>query len=154
MIENSQKKIETNINWVLINELAIGPKPDKEIMYLKLKELRIRSILSLCSEEEFLVDRNFIKEFTFARVILPDHKYKNQLNFNQLSNAINQLKKLMKNGSVYVHCVAAVERSPLICMAWLMKEKNLSKFNALEYLMRINPGTSPTPHQLSILDNL
>ena len=47
-----------------------------------------------------------------------------------------------------------MERSPLVCIAYLMKEKNITKQVALEYLMQVHPGTSPLPEQLDILNFL
>ena len=57
-------------------------------------------------------------------------------------------------GPVFVHCVASVERSPLICMAWLIKMHNLSPKQALDYLMEIHKGTNPLPSQYNILLSL
>ena len=44
-----------------------------------------------------------------------------------------------------------MERSPLICLAWLMKEKNLSSSEALDYLMQVHPRTNPLSGQLAVL---
>jgi hypothetical protein len=34
-----------------------------------------------------------------------------------------------------------MERSPLLCLAWLIRERRLSIEQALAYLMHIHPGT-------------
>ena len=60
----------------------------------------------------------------------------------------------MQKGSVFVHCVAAMERSPLICMAWLISKKNLDLSQSLDYMMQVHPGTSPLPEQLKLLNDL
>ena len=44
-----------------------------------------------------------------------------------------------------------MERSPLLCMAWLIRHRGLSRLEALEYLMHVHPGTSPLPEQLALL---
>ena len=55
--------------------------------------------------------------------------------------------------AVFLHCVAAMERSPLVCMAWLIKHKNLSITQSLDYMMSINKGTNPLPSQLKVLND-
>ena len=47
-----------------------------------------------------------------------------------------------------------MERSPLVCLAWLMQEQGLIQSQALDYLMQIHPGTSPLPEQLLVLNDL
>ena len=58
------------INWVLSDELAIGPAPLKESDFKKLKDNNIKSILNLCSEEEAPVYEDFIKDFTHCNRII------------------------------------------------------------------------------------
>mgnify|MGYP001214281408 FL=1 len=67
---------------------------------------------------------------------------------------LSKLKKLISFGPVFVHCIASMERSPMICMAWLIKEHNLSVQEALDYLMNIHPGTNPLREQIEILEKL
>jgi protein-tyrosine phosphatase len=55
---------------------------------------------------------------------------------------------------VFVHCVAAMERSPLVCLAWLVSRHGQSPQAALDYLMQVHPGTNPLPGQLRLLDRL
>ena len=40
------------INWVLVDELAIGPAPRAERHLVRLEDQGIRAVLSLCSEQE------------------------------------------------------------------------------------------------------
>ena len=47
-----------------------------------------------------------------------------------------------------------MERSPLICIAWLVVENNYSLQIALDYVMQIHPGTSPLPGQLDAIKGL
>ncbi|WP_413404247.1 dual specificity protein phosphatase family protein [Synechococcus sp. MIT S9510] len=73
---------------------------------------------------------------------------------NSTHSALTLLKSLQPEGPVFVHCVAAMERSPLVCMAWLVEHKHLPPTDALEYLMQLHPGTNPLPQQSSILREL
>jgi len=55
---------------------------------------------------------------------------------------------------VFVHCLAAMERSPLLCMAWLVRSRGLSPQRALDYLQQQHPGTNPLPDQWRVLKQL
>ena len=140
------------INWVLNKKLALGPAPRKKEDLNKLKNNQIKSILSLCSENEVNVEVNYEEDFYCKRVILPDHKYEEALTIDQLNLAINTLAEIIEFGPVYVHCVAGIERSPLLCMAWLVKNYELTPTQALDYLMDVNAGTNPLPDQFSLLN--
>ena len=62
------------INWVLNNELAIGPAPLKKSHFKVLIDNKIKSILNLCSEEEAPINDDDKRYFTHRRYTLPDHK--------------------------------------------------------------------------------
>ena len=143
-----------NIDWVLRDELAVGaiPKTYKDI--LELKKNQIQSILSLCAKDEYPVKINCEEYFSCKRVVLPDHKYKNPPNIEQLNLALDTLESIINSGPVYVHCVAGVERSPLVCMACLVKKHDLTPTQALDYLMDIHSGTNSLPKQLRLLHHL
>ena len=67
--------------------------------------------------------------------------------------ALSIYNKIKNNGPVYVHCVASVERSPLLCLAILIQDKKLKFQDALDYLMQVHPQTNPLIGQLKLLDN-
>ena len=142
------------LDWVLSNEIAIGsaPKTFEDINYLKVNG--IHGILSLCSMEENPFNVNLKDFFNCKNIILPDHKYKDSLSIDQLNLALENLSILRKGGSVYVHCLAGVERSPIVCMGWLVKKHNLTPTQALDYLMNVHNGTNPLPEQLKLLSLL
>ena len=139
------------LDWILSNEIAIGsaPKNDKDIN--ELKKNNISGILSLCSNEENPFNIKLKDFFYYKNILLPDHKYKYTLSIDQLNLALENLSLLKREGPVYVHCLAGVERSPLVCMGWLVKNHNLTPTQALEYLMNIHHGTNPLPDQLKLL---
>ena len=72
----------------------------------------------------------------------------------ELEQALTTLAELRQQGPVYVHCVAAMERSPLVCLAWLVRRHGLTPHRALDYLMQVHPGTNPLPGQLALLSEL
>jgi len=139
------------IDWVLNNKLALGPAPQNISDLKLLKDNKINWIFSLCSKNEIEVKINFEEHFLCKRVVLPDHKYKELLTITKLNLALNTLSEIISTGPVYIHCVAGVERSPLVCMAWLVTQHNLTPTQALDYLMEVHIGTNPLPEQLKLL---
>lgn len=142
-----------NFNWVLINELAVGNLPITNDAIKILKKNKIISVLTLCSKNESKDLEKISKTFNYRNIILPDHTYNYDLNKQDIINTLEVLSGLIKLGPVFVHCVAAMERSPIISMAWLIKSKKLNTEQALDYLMQVNPGTNPLPIQLKVLND-
>ena len=138
-------------NWVLFHELAIASAPSKEENLEYIYNQGIKSIFTLCSEDEINLPNNISQQFCHRRLILPDHSYKINLKHDDIKKALDIMDELMGKGSVLVHCYAGIERSPLICIAWLMKRKDLDIDESLRYLMEVNPGTNPMPKQLNLL---
>ena len=140
------------IDWVLIDELAIGPAPRAERHILRLQDAGLRAVLSLCSREEAPPPPSIEEHFACSRLELPDHRSGRLPEPTELLEALTLLGQLHHNhGSVFVHCVAAMERSPLVCLAWLVQRHQLSPEAALDYLMQVHPGTNPLPGQLALL---
>ncbi len=140
-----------SFDWVLHNELAIGPAPINEDHIDKLKKKGIIAILSLCSERESRPPENIENHFQCRRIVLPDHKYERKTTLEEVNNALSILEELIDLGPVFIHCVAAIERSPMICMAWLIKKHKLSFQQSIDYLMEVHPGSNPLSSQLKIL---
>ena len=140
-------------SWVLVDELAVGPAPRKNRHLVQLEHAGIKSILSLCKKEEAEIPDLINVKFKTLRVVLPDHKAGRIPNPAEFVEALKALYILKKNGPVFVHCVAAMERSPLLCMAWLVREHNMTPDQALDYMMQIHPGTNPLPEQLNLLND-
>ena len=140
-------------SWVLIDELAVGPAPRNRQHVELLVNAGIKSILSLCSEAEVQLPE-LPHELIHRRVVLPDHTYGRDPTFEEIRSALYELKYLKSMGSVYVHCKAGIERSPLICMAWIAIEKNLSFQSSLDYLMQVHPGTNPLASHLMTIKEL
>lgn len=142
------------IDWLLIDELAIGPAPRAERHVLRLHEAGVKAVLSLCSKEEVSPPPSIEEHFACSRLVLPDHRSGRLPEPTELHEALTLLGQLHHNhGSVFVHCVAATERSPLVCLAWLVQRQGLSPEAALDYLMQVHPGSNPLPGQLALLRN-
>ncbi len=141
------------LDWVLIDEIAIGRAPKKTKHLQVLKEEGIKSVFSLCNEEEFKMMDEGLELFHHARYPLPDHRSARLPTPEEIINAIKIVEDLIKDGPVFIHCIAAMERSPLVCLAWLVNKKQLNPTAALDYLMQVHPGTNPLPGQLNLLNH-
>ena len=138
-------------SWVLRGQLALGPAP-LYVHDLHLLEISgIVSILSLCSHLEAQPPFGLSHRFHFLRSVLPDHKAKRSPLASELQAAFDCLLQLVEYGPVYVHCQAGVERSPLLCMAYLMRYRDLSMLDSLDYLRSVHPSTGPLPDQIASL---
>ena len=79
--------------------------------------------LSLCSKEESAPRGG--EDYLLCEscsLIIPTRK----MTLEEINLAVVKLSELISIGPVFVHCKAAVERSPLICIAWLVKNKSLT----------------------------
>ncbi|MEE2696606.1 MAG: dual specificity protein phosphatase [Cyanobacteriota bacterium] len=142
------------IDWVLIDQLAIGPAPRAERHLDRLREEEIRCILSLCTPDEATPPPGLDKRFRTSRCVLPDHRAGRLPTPDELKTALGHLAELQQHGPVFVHCVAAMERSPLVCLAWLVRQHRMTPERALDYLMQQHPGTNPLPGQLKLIQGL
>ena len=141
-------------NWVLVNELAISSAPFQKSNLDLIHKKGIKSVLTLCSEKEALLPKNISFDFIHKRFFLPDHSYKEEMKIKDIKKILDILGELKNLGPVLVHCLAGVERSPLVCIAWLMTKNGTDLETSLRYLMRVNPGTNPLPKQLLLLKEL
>ena len=142
------------IDWVLVDELAIGPAPRATRHLDRLQEQGIKAVLSLCGINEAPTAEGLSERFEHRRVVLPDHRAERLPEPAELQSALAALRELRASGPVFVHCVAAMERLPLVCLAWLVSRHGQSPQPALDYLMQVHPGTNPLPGQLKLLRSL
>ena len=142
------------IDWVLVDQLAVGPAPRAERHLERLHEEGIRCVFSLCASDEATPPAGLSERFRTSRYVLPDHRAGRLPTLNELETALGHLAELQQHGPVFVHCVAAMERSPLVCLAWLVQKHRMKPERALDYLMQQHPGTNPLPGQLALLNEL
>jgi hypothetical protein len=150
----SENRRRFRVDWVLVRELAIGPAPRESHHLDRLENEGIKCVLSLCSEQEAPPPNGQYERFNCKRLVLPDHNAQRLPKLCEIEQSLELLADLRKQGSVFIHCVAAMERSPLVCLAWLVRHQGLSPQQSLDYLMQVHPGTSPLPGQLAILTDL
>ncbi len=148
---NDRKKYKFIFNWVLINKLAVGSSPLNKENISFLKKNGIKNILGLCLESEIEWEQNISKTFCCERIFIPDSKSEVLPNTKDLSRIYNQLILYLENGATFVHCFASVERSPLICILYIMRKFNLEVEDALDYVLSKHYLTNPTNAQLKVI---
>ena len=143
-----------SFSWVLVDELMVGSAPVLEDNLTELESEGIKSILTLCSNKEVVIPEVINKLFYRESFILPDHTFKTYPKPEEILEVLNILEKIMDHGPVYVHCFAGIERSPLICMAWLIKKHNMEVNESLRYMMSVHKKTNPLPFQIDSLHKI
>lgn len=140
-------------DWILKNKLAVGTCPTKDEDLKLLKEKKVKNILGLCSEEEIKWTKNIHEDFYCHRFILPDSNQKTLPSQEQLNSAFNLLRDLVEDDITFIHCVASMERSPLLCIMFIMDKYKLNLEEALDFVKRVHNNTNPTNDQLSCIKN-
>lgn len=144
-----------HLDWLIRRQVALGPAPTHDDHLQSLEQHGIKGVLCLCAIHEAPPPPTFLQRFRVARTVLSDHRSANVSSLDDLLQALAQLDRLLSEAApVYVHCVASVERSPLVCAAWLMQARGLSRLQALDYVMAVHPISSPIPSQLDWLNKL
>ena len=149
-----QTNKKLSFSWVLVDELMVGAAPLSNDHLMTLKEEGICSILTLCSAKEVNLPVEINKYFVNQSYILPDHTFKKYPLPDEIISVLDILENLIKNGPVYVHCFAGIERSPLICMGWLIKKYKMEVNESLRYMMNIHKKTNPLPGQIDSLHKM
>ena len=86
---------------------------------------------------------------------LPDHRRQEPLEQAHLAAALDRARRLLQQGSpLYLHCMAGIERSPLIAVGLTARERNLSLFDALDWVRRCHPIALPMVEHLELLERL
>ena len=140
-------------NWVLKNKLCIGTCPSRKGDVNILKKNKIKYIVGLCSQKEAEWHESLECNFVCKRIKLPDSNQNRLPSFFEINNAYSVMKDFLKKGITFVHCFASIERSPLLCILFVMEEYNLSLEEALDYLKKVHKTTNPRNNQLLLIQN-
>lgn len=142
---------QTQICWILPNRLALGSLP-KPAYASTLADANIEVVLSLCAEAEGLLPQNIAEKFHCQRYILPNRYYLLPLQPQHFEVATELLHQhLRRQRSVYVHCQRGIERSPLVCAAYLCRYHQLEVWEALRYVQQVQAIAAPTNTQIKVL---
>lgn len=142
---------QTQICWILPNRLAIGSLPEPAYAST-LTAANIEVVLSLCAEAEGQLPQNIAEKFHCQRYILPNRYYLLPLQPQHFEVATELLHQyLRRQRSVYVHCQRGIERSPLVCAAYLCRYHQLEVWEALRYVQQVQAIAAPTNAQIKVL---
>ncbi len=141
-----------SVNWIIHGKLAIGQAPQTNLDLEKLRDLKIKSIFSICEEKEVKLPEEMESNFVCKKLFIPDHKYNFLPKIEEIKECVIILDNLLQRGSVYIHCVAGKERSPLICVAWLVKKKNIELTVALDFVSQQHRRANPLSEHLKLLN--
>ena len=123
---SNPKEYKFIFDWILSNRLAIGTSPLKKENVNLLLRHGIKNLIGLCSEKEIEWHKEIDSNFSTKRIVLPDSHSKDLPKFEQLKEAFNSLEEFVDNDVTFIHCVASVERSPMLCIIYVMKSYNIS----------------------------
>lgn len=128
--------------------------PRSALHWQQLDEAGFRSRFSCCYSEENTFAPVPV-HWTSAGVPLPDHREQEPLLEEKLELAIATASSLLENRPpLYLHCWAGRERSALIAVALMAREKRGDLFEALEWVRRCHPPASPIYDHLEVLDQI
>ena len=115
---------------------------------------KVRNIICLCSIEESKWHENLNANFNCERIFLPDSRGDKLPSRKDLLYAFSKLKDAVKKDITYVHCFASIERSPLLCIMYIMWSHKLNLEDALDYVRGKHLYTNPTNKQLSLIKEI
>ncbi|OLP15696.1 hypothetical protein BST81_25030 [Leptolyngbya sp. 'hensonii'] len=136
------------MSWVIPGKLAVGgsPQPGDSAV---LAQANIRVVLSLCANSEEPLPEDVSQSFRCLRLVLPDSHYRSEMKPSQLMAAVDMIQHSIEHHlPIYVHCLAGIERSPTVCIAYLCRYRNLELWEALNWLKQVHPLSMPTESQL------
>ena len=144
-------------SWILINKFAIGTPILKKDEKRILENYRIKTVLDLrnsndldkTDQEKYL---NYLSDFKYINIPLPDHRDPRLASNSEIRKAVEALDISLSKGPVFMHCHAAMERSPLISIAYLNIKSGLSLMNAIDYVKQQNKSTVVNIEQLKYIN--
>ncbi len=140
------------IAWVIPGKLAVGELPTAT----KLRSLAaagIQAILSVCGASEGSLPAEAAQQFRCCHHLLPDSSYSYPLAPIDLAAAIEIVhRSLQSQQPIYVHCLAGIQRSPTVCIAYLCRYDGQELWDALEWVKTVRPQAAPTKAQLQTIE--
>lgn len=142
------------ISWVIPGKLAVGGSPQPGDSTL-LAQAGIKIVFSLCANSEERLPDDVNDNFRCLRLVLPDSHYKSEIQVSQLAAAVDIVNHSIEHElPIYVHCLAGIERSPTVCIAYLCQHQKLQLWEALNWLKQVHPPSMPTESQLRAVRKL
>ncbi|MEI6031825.1 MAG: hypothetical protein WCQ20_11765 [Synechococcaceae cyanobacterium ELA739] len=141
-------------SWILTNQLAIGPMPVSPLHWQQLDQAGLRGRFSCCYPQE---DRSppLPQGWLNAQVSLPDHRQQERLQQERLVQALSTAEQMLDTGApLYVHCLAGIERSPLVAIGLTARRRGINLYEALDWVRRCHPAALPIYDHLELLEQV
>ena len=141
-------------SWILTNQLAIGPMPVSSGHWQQLEEAGLRCRFSCCYQHEETL-APLPPGWRSAGVPLPDHRLQEGLKAERLLQALNIAEALLDEGApVYLHCLAGIERSPMLAVGLTARRRRIDIYSALDWVRRCHPPAQPIYTHLELLEQV
>ena len=135
----------TNFSWVIENKLAGSGTPMTLEQYRWLIKNNIRSIVTV---REFPLPEKWLFDSVKDTSIKEDYRFEYVKDYGvptleKLDSIVDYIDyKIMKeNKPLLVHCAAGKGRTGTILAAYLLKQGNISSFDAIKKIRIIRPGS-------------
>lgn len=139
------------IDWVIPQVLAVGGLP-QPLAARDLAQAGVQVVLSLCSEEEGRLPETIRQAFHCVSSPIPDSRSQETLQLSQLVTAVHLVHEWIgRRQPVYVHCLAGMERSPTVCIAYLCRHQGMELWEATHWVKQAHPASMPTADQVRLL---
>ena len=151
---SSASTLPQPFSWIRSGRLAIGAFPRQPGHWQALEACGIQRVFSCCHPSEASWEPP--PHWQSRQLPLPDHRSSEVLNETLLRQAIHQLTELyaQPQGSLYLHCWAGQERSPLLAVALLCRSESMPLLEALALVRRCHPQAQPIMAQLALLEEV
>jgi protein-tyrosine phosphatase len=126
--------------------------PSTPFHWQQLEDAGLRSRFSCCYAYEAELAA-IPSHWRSERVALPDHRRQEELEVDRLVLALNRAESLLLDSPpLYLHCLAGIERSPLIAIGLTARVRHLSLFDSLDWVRRCHPASLPIYSHLELLE--
>jgi hypothetical protein len=140
--------------WIIDRQMAVGPIPDATL-YDQLIAAGFKSVLTLCGEDEGILHSEIPTNFHWQRLVLPDSHYTESLTASQLAQAVTIARQaIVQKPPIYIHCLAGMERSPSVCIAYLCLHEGMEVWEALNWVKQRNARTRLSTEQVQVIQAL
>ncbi|MEA5441245.1 hypothetical protein [Cyanobium gracile] len=128
------------------------PRGDRH--WQQLEQAGFRSRFSCCYPDE---ETGLILPLGWSsdRVSLPDHREQEPLQEVRLALALERAEALVDDAApVYLHCMAGLERSPLLAVGLTARLRGIDMLAALAWVRRCHPMAMPIYDHLVLLERI
>lgn len=149
--QKSSASSPLTLSWVVPRQLALGRLPRTGEDQI-LAHAGIQAVVTLCAPGEGTLPTEFATAFQCHCYQLPDSHYDTPLTVEALGPVVEHIQNhIEQQRPVYIHCLAGIERSPTICIAYLCRYHKLELWEAVNCLKQLHPRSAPTQAQLQVV---